>query len=293
MKKLKSSKKSLIISVAVIIVSFSLAIASPYIFALLYDSGDIRDTVYYDDGTVVYHGNGPLYDHVLFDHYSVSHEGEGDCSVQRIQFGNEASYDREQINKFTFDKKGFIAYHVADDDENEYRLFCAENETIHTFPTMKELYDFSTKNNITLGPWYYGLHLEQSFFDNKGWTLTTDSSNASHIRHNGEELFSGQIDKYFYTPRYLFFKFQHFDTSRYEDEPNPVISVDESISVGKRYSGFLFFFLDIHTEKYVCIDTETEKYTIFDDENSIEEYAASLGISQNWKKIKFNDKANN
>lgn len=299
MKKLKSNQKSWIIAISIVFGFILLYyIIFPHIavygFFWLLEKDDYTGTDYYDDGTIVYHGHGPLYDHVLFDHYSVSFNGESSYSVCRIQPGNEEYYDKERINKFTFDKNGFIAYHVADDDENEYRLFCAENETILTFPTMKELHDFCTKKNIRLDDWYYGLHIEQKFFDNNGWTLTTDSSEASHIRHNGEELFSGQIDKYFFTPRYLFFKFQHFETNRYEEEPNPVIPVDESVVLGKRFLTDFFPFLDeIHAEKYICIDTETDKYTIFDDEKSIEEYAASLGISQNWTKIKFDDNVNN
>lgn len=299
MKKLKGNQKSWLVAIAVIVALILAyifgAFAVPNLLAFLIDATDNKEAVYYDDGTVVYHGNGPLYDHALFDHYSVSHEGEGRYSIRRIQPFNEEYYDTDMINKFTFDKNGYIAYHVACEptNENEYRLFLAEDESIQTFATMKELYDFCTENNIELGLWYHGLHLEQSFFDNNGWTLTTNSSDVSFIRHNGEELFSGQIDKYFFTPRYLFFKFQHFDTTRYREDANPVIPVDESVSIGKRYSGFLFFFLDIHTEKYICIDTETDKYTIFDDEKSIEEYAASLGINQNWEKIKFDDKVNN
>ncbi len=251
-------------------------------------------TVYYDDGTVIYNKNGPIYDHVLFDHISVSFEGEAISSIKRIQPGNEDHYDRGRINKFTFDRNGFIAYHVADDDINEYRLFSDKTDTIQTFASMKELYDFCSENDIRLGKWYYGLHLEQTFFENNGWTLTTDSMEASHIRHNGEELFSGQIDKYFYTPDYLFFKFQHFDISRYEEEPNPVIPVDESVVIRKRINtSFIPFRDEVHAEKYIFIDTKTDKYILFDDEASIEEYAASLGISPNWHKIKFNDKINN
>ncbi|MBR5497111.1 MAG: hypothetical protein IKV76_03930 [Clostridia bacterium] len=255
---------------------------------------DNTGTDYYNDGTVVYHRNGPVYDHVLFDHYSVTFNGEGRSSICRIQSGKEACYDKGRINKFTFDKKGFIAYHVADDETNEYRLFCKENETIQTFLTMKELYDYCTEKNIRLGKWYHGRHLEQTFFENNGWSLTTNSGEVSFIRNNGEELFTGQIDKYFYTNRYLFFKFQHFNISRYDEEPNPVIPVDESVILGKRIMKNFFPFRDeIHAEKYTCIDTETGKYIIFDDEKSIEEYAASLGIIQKWEKIKFNDKVNN
>ena len=75
---------------------------------------------------------------------------------------------------------------------------------------------------------------------------------------------------------------------------SPVIPIDESVVLGKRFLTDFFPFRDeIHAEKYICIDTETDNYTIFDDENSIEEYAASLGISQNWTKIKFDKKVNN
>ena len=293
MKKLKITKQTLIL---VIGITFALLLPGLLFhgFFWLLEIDDYKGTDYYDDGTVFYHTNGPIYDHVLFDHYSVTFNGESQLTICRIQPGNEEYYDKGRINKYTFDKNGFIAYHVADDDKNEYRLFCAENETILTFPTMKKLYDFCTEKNIRLGKWYYGLHLEQTFFDNNGWTLTTDSSESSHIRHSGEELFNGQIDKYFYTPRYLFFKFQHFDTTRYDEEPNPIIPIDESVVLGKRIMKNLFPFRDeIHAEKYICIDTETGKYTIFDDENSIKEYASSIGISQNWTKIKFNDKVNN
>lgn len=299
MKKFRNLKPwQQIVSIVLILVSANLfgAFAIPNLLMYLYDSGDNKETVHYDDGTIVYHQNGPLYDHVLFDHYSVSFEGEGRSEVCHINPGYEKTFDRTEINKFTFDKNGFIAYHVSDEDDaiNEYRLFSAENESIQTFATMKELYDFCTENNIRLGKWYHGLHLEQTFFENNGWSLTTNTVEASFIRHNGEELFSGQIDKYFCTPRYLFFKFQHFDTDRYNEEPNPVIPIDESVVIRKRVMRRFFPFRDeIHTEKYICIDTETDNYTIFDDENSIEEYAASLGISQNWTKIKFDDKLNN
>ena len=137
---------------------------------------------------------------------------------------------------------------------------------------MKDLYDYCKANNINLGLWYHGLHLEQLHFDKKGWALTINSADVSFIRHNGEELFSGQIDKYFYTNRYLFFQFQHFDISRYDEEPNPVIPVDESLVIRKRINRRFFPFREeVHAEKYVCIDTETDKYVLFDDKESIEE----------------------
>lgn len=292
MKKLKITKQTLIL-----VIGITFALLLPLLlfrgFFWLLEIDDYKGTDYYDDGTVFYHKNGPLYDHVLFDHYSVTFNGESQSTICRIQPGNEEYYDKDRINKYTFDKNGFIAYHVADDKTNEYRLFSAENKTIQTFTTMKELYDYCTEQNITLGLWYHGLHLEQAFFNNNGWTLTTNSADVSFIRHNGEELFSGQIDKYFYTPDLLFFKFQHFDISRYDEEPNPVIPVDTTIIIGKRIGSFFPFREEIYTEKYVFIDTKTDKYIIFADEDSIEEYAASLGISQNWNKIKFNDKINN
>lgn len=294
MKKQNSKKKPWIIAIIYSVVMLLLPSLIGYGFFWLIDVTDKTEPEYYDDGTIIYNKSGPPFDHVLFDHYSVSFTGESLSTICYILPGNEEYYDKDRINKFTFDKNGFIAYHVANDDINEYRLFSAGNETIQTFPTMKELYDYCAEQNINLGLWYHGLHLEQAIFNNNGWTLTTNSADVSFIRHDGEELFSGQIDKYFYTPDYLFFKFQHFDISRYNEEPNPVIPVDESVVIRKRINTRFFPFREeVHAEKYIFIDTKTDKYILFDDEASIEEYAASLGISQNWHKIKFNDKINN
>lgn len=297
MKNQKKVKKPWLIS---IIVSIILSILPSVIlfgtFFLLSIEDNFDKDYYYDDGTVVHMKSGPLYDHILFDNYSVSFEGEAQSEIRKIadiETYNEY-YDCGEINKFTFDKTGYIAYHIADDNTNEYRLFTVKDKSIKTFATMKDLYDYCKANNINLGLWYHGLHLEQLLFDKKGWTLTVNSIDVSFIRHNGEELFSGQIDKYFYTNRYLFFRFQHFDPSRYDENPNPVIPLDESVVIGKKINwSFIPFPDEVHAEKYVCIDTETDKYVLFDDKESIEEYARSLGTKPEWKKIKFDKKINN
>ena len=297
MKNQKKVKKPWLISIIVSIILFILPSVILFgTFFLLSIEDNFDKDYYYDDGTVVHMKNGPLYDHILFDNYSVSFEGEARSEIRKIadiETYNEY-YDYGEINKFTFDKNGYIAYHIADDNTNEYRLFTVKDKSIKTFATMKDLYDYCKANNINLGLWYHGLHLEQLHFDKKGWTLTVNSIDVSFIRHNGEELFSGQIDKYFYTNRYLFFQFQHFDISRYNEEPNPVIPVDESVVIRKRINRRFFPFREaVYAEKYVCIDTETDKYVLFDDEDAIEEYARSLGTKPEWKKIKFDKKINN
>ena len=297
MKNQKKVKKPWLISIIVSIILFILPSVILFgTFFLLSIEDNFDKDYYYDDGTVVHMKSGPLYDHILFDNYSVSFEGEAQSEIRKIadiETYNEY-YDSGEINKFTFDKNGYIAYHIADDNTNEYRLFTVKDKSIKTFATMKDLYDYCNENNINLGLWYHGLHLEQLHFDKKGWTLTINSADVSFLRHNGEELFSGQIDKYFYTNRYLFFQFQHFDISRYNEEPNPVIPVDESVVIRKRINRRFFPFRDeVHAEKYVCIDTETDKYVLFDDKESIEEYARSLETKPEWEKIKFDKKINN
>lgn len=293
MRKIKDETKRWLIAISITLTYFIpflvIGFGTPCLLVWLLDSGDYEGTENYEDGSVVEYGNGPLFDHIVFDDYSVTYEGEGRYNIKRMTYPEEY-FDFADIVKYAFDPDGYIAYHVFDDEKHEYRIFDANNNDINTFASMKDMYTYCEEKSIELREWYFGSVAEMTIVDINGWTLTGNQYGYFSVRNNHEELFNGEIDRCFYTGRYLAFHFQHVMESRYDDEINPVITYNEDVSCGKKYSGILWFFVDIHTDKYIFVDTQTDKYSIFENKEAIEEYAGSLGISPNWEKVKYDEK---
>lgn len=218
--------------------------------------------------------------------------------------------DRGYFRKYAFDPSGYIAYHYLDNggsnssvedalyEWDNYYIFedCAvlydcNTDTEHRFETMQELYTYCEDNGIDLGDWYYPSGYsslpEEKILEVGDWTIASNLNDYCVVKNGDTDLFSGEIDKYFYTDRYFAFHLQFVEYGDYDIAENPVIKYNNETVVDKKFKNLLYWFLDVYLDKYVFVDTETGNYSIFDDKDSIEEYAGEMGIDPKWEKIKL------
>ena len=313
-KGLKISSK-IILTLFYIVLCIIILIPVLMFLAMIYEVPEDERIIYLADGSVCMNTGGPTYEHKLFDGYYI-HENDNLFQNRLSSYDKELNipyeYNRGLFFRYAFDPEGYIAYRYLEkwakpgEPENylcmwrdEYIitdcsvLYDCNADEVKVFETLPELREYCSNNNINLSDWYNSSNhfcsQEEVHIQMGDWTLTEVVYDYSIVSFGYEDLFAGMIDSYFEAENGFGFHFQHVEDNKYGCQPNPVIGCSETEVVGKKYSGLLFIYDDVYTDKYVYVDINTNEYTVFDSKKEIKEYAKTLGITPDWVKIKYDE----
>lgn len=260
--------------------------------------------VYFDDGSVLERHGGPTYTHFLFDDYELVRVDSRFESYLYNKSTCDSITDQGYIVRYSFDPSGYIAYRYLENDYDAQTLYewdgysvsaditalynCKTGETTE-FESVNELNRYCDEKGIETGEWYYPVGYSsltaETILELNNWTVKSNVLDYCVVSNGNEELFSGEIDKYFYEDGYFGFHFQFVQYGDYGIAQNPVITYTEDTVVGKEYKGLGYFFVDVYVDCYVFVDTSTGEYKIFDIEKQIENHAEENGIDVHWQTI--------
>ncbi len=279
----------------------------------------VKDLITTDDGFDIVYATDYQTVYLLFDDVGILFEGlrssdqwivtyspaEGQSEDAQSYKSKEEMYANYEIEKKTstkgnytkcaFSPDGYVAYASNDKSSEtaqngynhiEYFIYSTEDESLSQFETMQELTEYAQANNIDLGTWRYfnkRFSVEKQIETNADWSVYTTDFDISFVRHQANDMFSGEIDKILSAGDYLAFHIKMVgDLNSVYGLENPYLPTGDREPIYYTWTRTVVYY-----DNYIVVNTDDDNFEFFDEREEAESYLDSKDVQVTWSKVKY------